>query len=379
MANKKISYNDLKKQSDNSQLAQAFSAGKAVVSQNTGFEKVKVEEIAEDAKGDFTEIFSFNEEAAHAIADSMVNKGFDKTQVIHLAKIRDEPETMTKPIRIDGAHRVAAAKIAGIEEIPAYIHTFDTRTEALIYAYELQILRRNLEPYQKLDAMAKLDQLKNPGKKNEGEPVGKSSEEIADVLGVSTRTAERMRNIINNADEKTLEAVKSGEMSISRADKITNAKKKPKPKNTTDDLEEYNRAEALSDSTGTPAGLNFSHTDGIERPKRDPWAEDESDRRLIERYKEGKKDGIILGARCAVARILQALENQPEAASHIKTILTELLQGGSLTPEAAAHLALTKHEQELLDGIMGEPAPQELTETNGSTDDIFDIDFGMEG
>ena len=43
MASKKISYNDLKKQNDNKQLAQAFSAGKTVVSQNTGFEKVKVE------------------------------------------------------------------------------------------------------------------------------------------------------------------------------------------------------------------------------------------------------------------------------------------------------------------------------------------------
>ena len=35
MASKKISYNDLKKQNDSNQLAQAFSAGKTVVSQNT--------------------------------------------------------------------------------------------------------------------------------------------------------------------------------------------------------------------------------------------------------------------------------------------------------------------------------------------------------
>ena len=76
--------------------------------------------------------------------------------------------------------------------------------------------------------MAKLDKLKNPGKKSDGETTGKSSEEIADVLGVSPRTAERMRNIINNADDETLEAVKSGEMSISKADKLTNEKKQKK-------------------------------------------------------------------------------------------------------------------------------------------------------
>ena len=50
MASKKISYNDLKKQNNNNQLEQAFSAGKTVVSQNTGFENVSIEEIVEDPK-----------------------------------------------------------------------------------------------------------------------------------------------------------------------------------------------------------------------------------------------------------------------------------------------------------------------------------------
>lgn len=293
MASKKISYNDLKKQNDSNQLAQAFSAGKTVVSQNTGFEKVKVEDIAEDPKGDFTEIFPFYEEMAKSIAASIIARGYDKTQVIHLFKIREEPETMDKPIRGDGAHRVAAAKIAGIEEVPAYIHTFDTRTEALIYAYELQILRRNLEPYQKLDAMAKLDKLKNPGKKTDGENTGKSSEEIADVLGVSPRTAERMRNIINNADDETLEAVKSGEMSISKADKVTNEKKKSKKSkpDKDDDI-----SESLSTNEGTPAGLNFNHSDGIERPSYRLSPEEDSERTKERKaaYEAGLKKGSDL-------------------------------------------------------------------------------------
>ena len=301
MASKKISYNDLKKQNDRNQLAQAFSAGKTVVSQNTGFEKVKVEDIAEDPKGDFTEIFPFNEEMAKSIADSIIARGYDKTQVIHLFKIREEPETMENPIRGDGAHRVAAAKIAGIEEVPAYIHTFDTRTEALIYAYELQILRRNLEPYQKLDAMAKLDKLKNPGKKTDGENTGKSSEEIADVLGVSPRTAERMRNIINNADEETLEAVKSGEMSISKADKITNEKKKPKKNKEIDDdnavSDDFDDiSDSLSDNEGNIAGLNFNHSDGIDRPSNKLSPEEDTER-TIERknaYENGLKKGSDL-------------------------------------------------------------------------------------
>ena len=312
MASKKISYNDLKKQNDSNQLAQAFSAGKTVVSQNTGFEKVKVEDIAEDPKGDFTEIFPFNEEMAKSIADSIIARGYDKTQVIHLFKIREEPETMEKPIRGDGAHRVAAAKIAGIEEIPAYIHTFDTRTEALIYAYELQILRRNLEPYQKLDAMAKLDKLKNPGKKSDGENTGKSSEEIADVLGVSPRTAERMRNIINNADEETLEAVKSGEMSISKADKLTNEKKQKKSKKVEDENLDDDISEALEDNEGNPGGLSFMQ----EHPREDPnklTPEQDSERTLERKrayeggFTEGFKKGFSEGAYQIYDKIISIL------------------------------------------------------------------------
>jgi len=121
MASKKISYNDLKKEQDNSQLAAAFMAGKSVVSSNTGFEKVKIDSIRDDPKGDFVEIFPFNEKAAKEISESMIAKGYDKTQVIHLCKIMEEPDTMESPIRLDGAHRVAAARMAGIEEIPAYI------------------------------------------------------------------------------------------------------------------------------------------------------------------------------------------------------------------------------------------------------------------
>lgn len=372
MASKKISYNDLKKQNDGSQLAQALAGGKTIVSQNTGFEKVKIEDIIEDPKGDFTEIFSFNEDAAKAIADSMITKGYDKTQVIHLAKIREEPETMEKPIRIDGAHRVAGAKMAGIDEIPAYIHTFDTRTEALIYAYELQVLRRNLEPYQKLDAMAKLDQLKNPGKKADGESTGKSSEEIADVLGVSTRTAERMRNIINNADEETIEAVKNGEMSISKADKLTNEKKKPKtkpkPNQSEDDV-----SEALDGNEGKPSGLNFTHTDGIERPDNKISNEEDSERTKERRaaYETGFTEGFLQAAEYIISQLKKDifLEEVEKELNKTKKTYEKLVK---LQP---------KNEEPVQEEYDGQDLPfEDETESvdknnNEDTDSSFDISF----
>lgn len=351
MASKKISYNDLKKQSDNSQLAQAFSGGKTVVSQNTGFEKVKVEEIAEDPKGDFTEIFAFNEEMAKSIADSIIARGYDKTQVIHLFKIREEPETMEHPIRGDGAHRVAAAKIAGIEEIPAYIHTFDTRNEALIYAYELQLLRRNLEPYQKLDAMAKLDQLKNPGKKTDGESSGKSAEGIADVLGVSTRTAERMRNIINNADEETLEAVKSGEMSISKADKITNEKKKPKKNKEIDDdnaaSDDFDDiSESLSDNEGNQQSVTVRSRDMSEHFT--PPQEDEFDKRLIERYKDGFAAGIKKGFSEGAYQIYDKIISMLHEDKTVEEIENDDLFSDFTFSEIAPKFEITTDDEELM-------------------------------
>lgn len=293
MASKKISYNDLKNNSSN-QLAQAFSSGKSVVSYNTGFEKVKVDTIKEDPKGDFTEIFAFNEDAANTIAESIKSKGYDKTQCIHLAKILEEPDTINEPIRLDGAHRVAAAKIAGIEEIPAYIHTFETRTEALIYTYELQLNRRNLEPGQKLAAFEKLDALKNPGRKKDvSESTGKSITEISKVMGISERQGERFRNIINNGTEEIKEAVKSGEISVSKGDQLTNELKKKKERKEKDDDFTNDNDFENDFSSGEPKGLpNFDHSDHIERPSTKLSAEEDSERTQERKkaYELGKEE-----------------------------------------------------------------------------------------
>ena len=291
MASKKVNYNDLKKTGDNS-IASAFSIGKSVVSKTTGQEYVKVKDIREDPKGDFTEIFPFNEEMVKSIAESIGQRGFDKTQIIHLARIREEPDTMEYPIRIDGRHRVEAAKLAELEELPAYIHTFDTRSDALIYTYELQLLRRNLDTAQKFDYFCKLDALKKPGRKEEGEePSGKSAGELAEILDMSERQVERMRNIANNGSEEVKSAVRNGEMSISKADKITNEAKRA------DKDEDDGASDALESCEGNSSPLgNFSHSDGIKRPDYKLSPEEDSERTLERRkaYESGKEKGSSL-------------------------------------------------------------------------------------
>ena len=339
MASIKVSYKDLKKD-DNGQLATLFG-GKSIVSKNTGFETIEVEKITEDPKGDFVNLFPFNEDSARSIAESMLNKGYDKTQVIHVAKILEEPETIDNPIRIDGAHRCWAAKEAGIEKIPVYIHTFETRVEALIYAYELQLNRRNLEAHEKFKAFRKLDALKNPGRKkdDDSETSGKSSVEIGKAIGESSRTVERMRRIskfgceeltemvdtnqikiheaeqlisqiVKNIDSETIENLKIGKISVAEVKELLEAKKAEEKAVATKQIKSNDDfiddlSESLNDNEGNPRGLNFNHSDGIERPsyKLTPEEDDERTRERRSAYLQGFSDGFYKALVFACAEI----------------------------------------------------------------------------
>lgn len=212
--------------SSDSQLSATFKGPeKEETSAKSKAKKAPVESLSFDPE--FKSLFDFNEERAASLAERMEREGFDASQPIHLAKILEEPATAEKPIVIDGHHRAEAAKRAGIAEVPVYEHTFETRKQALAYALELQILRRNLTDGQKAKAVARLDQLK-PKRKilGEGEAPERSAAETARKIGMSARNVSKVRNVLANADEETKEALLSDKISINQADKITNEKKK---------------------------------------------------------------------------------------------------------------------------------------------------------
>ncbi|MBR3543690.1 MAG: ParB N-terminal domain-containing protein [Treponema sp.] len=216
-------------QASDSQLAATFkSAAPSADAEERGRSKtslVPVESLSFDPE--FQGLFDFDEEREAQLAEKMEREGFDPAQPVHLAKILEEPDTVEKPIVIDGHHRAAAAEKARIQKIPAYVHTFETRKQALTYALELQILRRNLTDGQKAKAVARLDELKGPGKKAGGaQATGRSDEETAKKVGMSARNVSKVRNVLANADEETKEALLNDKISINQADKITNEKKK---------------------------------------------------------------------------------------------------------------------------------------------------------
>jgi len=93
-------------------------------------------------KGDFVNLFPFNEDSARSIVESMKKKGYDKTQVIHVAKILEEPETIENPIRIDGAHRFCAATKTGFEDKPLYCLSLQTHRRNLSKSFAEKKLKK---------------------------------------------------------------------------------------------------------------------------------------------------------------------------------------------------------------------------------------------
>ena len=303
---KKVNYQKVKSNNDSNQLSEIFGEtfGKSE-SKNSEVKMIPLRQIQLDPKGEFQKLFPINEEDYDKILESMKKKGFPKHQHILVAKILEEGIS----IPIDGHTRIKAAREAELEEIPVWEITVETRKEALLMAYAIQINRRNLSDGQKLIAIQAMDALKNPGRKtaeDESEK-GKSAEKIADQLKMSTRQVEKGRAILKSGDEDTIEKVENGELSINAGyEKVKGKPSKAKNKaEKEDDL-----SDALSDNEGTPAGLNFSHTDGIERPdnKLSPEVDEE---RTLERkraYETGHDEGFAEGFEKAMIFVLSEIK-----------------------------------------------------------------------
>lgn len=186
-----------------------LNSGAEVMAQRISLDKIIVHPT-------FQTLLPINEKELANIVKDMEENGFDKSKPICIWREEN--------VLIDGYTRFTAAKEAGLSEIYKYEMSFATEQEALEYATKQQLNRRNLNDAGKLLLIEKLDNLRNPGRKSsdsddEDEPRGKSAQALAESLGIGTRTVERGRYVLANADEETLEEVKSGKKSINQAAK----------------------------------------------------------------------------------------------------------------------------------------------------------------
>lgn len=282
-------------------------------------ENILVEKIEEHEK--FKNLFSIDKALLNRITVDMEKNNFDSSQPVHIWVTKGD-DGKEHNYLIDGYTRVAASKMAGIKMIPYFKHTFESFEEAHRYALHLQTDRRNLNG---IDLLKNIQELMGSDYIQSLE--GNKNEAIGKELGVSEKTVERANKvnsmasgeqieriengeaspnqiyneIINQetvdeeATDEQRERIESGEATIKDICKEIKAEKKSrkasKKKSSDDDI-----SESLSTNEGTPAGLNFNHSDGIERPSYRLSPEEDSERTKERKaaYEAGLKKGSEL-------------------------------------------------------------------------------------
>ena len=169
----------------------------------------------------FRDLFPIQEELLERLVWDMRMHGYDQSKPI---VVWGKPQ----PMVIDGHIRLRAARKAGLYQIPVVRKEFVDEAEALQYAIGCQRNRRNLRDAELFRCVEILYRKKPQGgwrgnKHTGGIPVtnhailGSSSQETASLLGISPRKVERVRTILNRAPQKIVAAVRSGKMSINKA------------------------------------------------------------------------------------------------------------------------------------------------------------------
>ncbi len=310
---KKINFNEASKnkKSDFSENIKALNEQASTKPIKTNYEKVPVDEINLDPKDEFTQLLPFNQELVNKLKDEIINNEYDEGQPVYLFKIAEEPESGW--FLGDGHHRRLASILAGKEAIPVIRKTFDTRKQAILFAYHLQIDRRNIDDSTKYKIFKQIDELKKPGRKSledikniqsetdsetESLPSNSAAEE-GKLLGISTRQISKLRNIEQNASDEIKAELESGAISINQADKKTTEQKGRGKKKTAQKETVYDSlSDSISDKSGEPMGLNFNHSDGIERPtyKLSPEEDNERTRERKTANELGFIDGFLQAA-----------------------------------------------------------------------------------
>lgn len=282
-------------------------------------ENILVEKIEEHEK--FKNLFSIDKALLNRITVNMEKNNFDSSQPVHIWVTKGD-DGKEHNYLIDGYTRVAASKMAGIKMIPYFKHTFETFEEAHRYALHLQTDRRNLNG---IDLLKNIQELMGSDYIQSLE--GNKNEAIGKELGVSEKTVERANKVNSMASDEQIERIENGEASPNQIyNEIINqetvdeeatdeqreriesgeatvkdickeikaekkSRKASKKKSSDDDI-----SESLSTNEGTPAGLNFNHSDGIERPSYRLSPEEDSERTKERKaaYEAGLKKGSEL-------------------------------------------------------------------------------------
>jgi hypothetical protein len=148
-------------------------------------------------------------------------------------------------ILLDGHTRLAAARKAGLTEVPVVLMEFSSKEDAILYTFERQVIRRNLSGGEILTATEMMC------KRLPGDERGRAVELLARRLGIGSATVSRAKKVLKEAPEEELEAIRRGEKTIGEVHKRL---AKPKEPATKDELPPF---------TDPGLGILVSRTDYI--------------------------------------------------------------------------------------------------------------------
>ena len=158
--------------------------------------------------------------APHALADlfpMMDDKALREITADILDNGLMEPIITYEGKVLDGRNRQIDCSNAGVT--PDYEEY--TGDDALAYIIRKNLFRRHLKPSQRAMIAARMANLKRGGdhksKDFKSSNDGLRITDAAETLGVSPKTVERAKTVLAGGDEALIEAVESGEMSVSAA------------------------------------------------------------------------------------------------------------------------------------------------------------------
>jgi ParB-like chromosome segregation protein Spo0J len=168
-----------------------------------------VADIEEDPE--IAGIFRIHDNTLESVVRSMRLNGYDRAEPVVLWK--------GKSTVVDGHTRVRAAIKVGITEIPVIEKEFESLEEAILYTFERQANRRNLEQAEIMAAAAALRDKAKDGS-------GRGAELLARKLNVAPSTLYRARKICVEAEEEDLKAIQDGKATINEVYKKVKSTKK---------------------------------------------------------------------------------------------------------------------------------------------------------
>lgn len=151
----------------------------------------------------FKSLFPINPDTRKAIADSIKKNGYDNNQPVII--------WLEKDILIDGNTRRVSSQDAGLKEIPVIYMSFKTQKEALDYAYNLQLHRRNLTDSDRLTFVTQylVNHQTEYGK-------GDKRKIVSGLCGISVTKAQRLLTVINKATQEQKEDITNNIATINK-------------------------------------------------------------------------------------------------------------------------------------------------------------------